>query len=758
MRLILTCTRFCVLAAAAERPEWDNPAVIQVGTERPHATMMVYPSTALAMTGDPAKSPWRLSLNGTWKFHGSMRPSDRPFDFYRTDYDDSAWRTMPVPVRVADARLRRSHLHQHHLSLAAGSAEPPKPPYDLHPVGSYRMSFTVPPGWKGREVLLHFAGVDSAFYAWVNGKKIGYHEDSRMPAEFNITPHLKPGRNQLSVEVYRFGDGAFLEDQDMWRMSGIYRDVFLWSTPKQHVRDFEIQYRSRRPVQRCGTAHSHPSDQRARKGCECFHHGSTVECSRRAGRKAATENIEIAANGEQSPPCRSPWTAPRKWSAEDPYLYKLLLTLKDSSGAVLEVIPANVGFRKVEIRNARLMINGKPILIKGVNRHEHDPVTAKVMSRDLMIQDIKLMKQFNVNAVRTSHYPNVPEWYELCDRYGLYVWDEANLEVHHYGNDRRNRLTNDPAWREAYIDRSRSMVERDKNHPSVITWSFGNESGDGPNGEAVYQWVKQRDPSRPFHNEGSTSNGGTNADINSFMYPTPAAVKQLAAKRPNMPLILCEYAHTMGNSGGGLKEYWDIFYSGTNAQGAFVWDWVDQTIRTPIPGEYRKNTDKTTFLAYGGWWEDKTGIRNDNDFNSNGLVSGDRNPHPSLWAIKYVYRYLHASAADLASGTVRVKNWWNFTNAKDVASGRWEVKAGSRTVASGALPVLDIGPGEEKEYKLDLAEDRRGTRRRVLAEHQFRIEPRHGVGRAGHEIAWDQFQLPLTRRTPRIRRRPSRCT
>jgi beta-galactosidase len=361
-----------------------------------------------------------------------------------------------------------------------------------------------------------------------------------------------------------------------------------------------------------------------------------------------------------------------------------------------------------------------------------------------MLEDVRLMKQFNVNAVRTSHYPNAPAWYDLCDRYGLYVMDEANIEAHHYGNNRNNRLTNDPAWREAYLDRVRRMVERDKNHPSVIIWSMGNESGDGPNSEAAYRWAKQRDPSRPFHYEGSTSNGGSNSDINSFMYPSPERARQLAAKRPDMPLILCEYAHAMGNSSGGLKEYWDLFYSGTNAQGAYVWDWVDQGLRVPVPGEYRKNTSRTTFLAYGGWWEDKSGVRNDNNFCQNGLVSADRKPHPGLWAIKYVYRYLHAYPADLAAGRIRVKSWFDFVNAKDVAQGAWEVRASGAPVASGKLPELDLNPGEEKEFQIAWPKIAPQPGVEYWLNLSFALKSATAWAPAGHELGWEQFLLPVS--------------
>jgi beta-galactosidase len=753
MRFTLLAASLLVLAAtamAAERPEWDNPAVIHVGTERPHATMMVYPTAELANTGDAAKSPWYQSLNGTWRFHGSMRPAERPVDFYRTDYNDSAWHTIPVPsswqMHGFDIPIYSNVIYP----WPQDPKQPPHPPHDLNPVGSYRLAFTVPPTWKGREIYLHFDGVDSAFYAWVNGVKLGYHEDSRTPAEFNLTPHLKPGRNLLAVEVYRYGDGAFLEDQDMWRMSGIYRDVYLWATPQQHVRDFEVQpgldseYRDATLQVRSELTNSGTKPEKVTLTAALFDaNGAPVG-------KPATTAVELDAKGNHPAELSIPVAAPRKWTAEDPYLYKLLLTLKNASGAILEVVPWNVGFRKVEIRGGRFLVNGQPVLIKGVNRHEHSEITAKYVSVEEMIRDIKLMKQFNVNAVRTSHYPNSPAWYDLCDRYGLYVLDEANIECHHYGNDIHNRLTNDPEWKDAYLDRVQSMVERDKNHASIVIWSMGNESGDGPNAAAAYQWTKLRDPSRPFHNEGSTSHGGSNADINSFMYPSPERVKQLAAQRPNMPLILCEYAHSMGNSAGGLKEYWDIFYSGTNAQGAFVWDWVDQGIRVPVPGEYKQNWSKPYFYAYGGWWEDKTGVRNDNDFNNNGLVAADRTPHPSLWAIKYVYRYLHVQPVDLAAGAVRVKNWWFFTNAKDMAEGTWEVKNGSRTVASGRLPMLDIPPGEEREYKVDLPKITPEPGAEYFLNFSFTLNHATSWAPKGHEIAWDQFALPVSAEGPKF--------
>lgn len=737
----LFCAFFVIVSAciAQNRPEWDNPAVVTVGVEKPHATMMVYPTAALAKAGAREASPWFASLNGEWKFQGVLRPADRPLDFQRPDYNDAGWRTMPVPASW--------QMHGFDVPIYTNIIYPfpqdprkmPAPPYALNPVGSYRRTFTVPPTWKGRTVYLHFAGVDSCFYVWVNGVMVGYNEDSRTPAEFNITPHLKAGANTLAVQVYRYGDGAYLEDQDMWRMSGIYREVFLWSTAPTHVRDYEVQtdldaaYR----------------DATLKVKAEILNPANctlNVDLFDAAGAAAGTAKAACAPTVEVSIPV----AAAKKWTAETPYLYKALLTLKDSAGAAIEVIPQNVGFRKVEIKDGKVHLNGVPFLTKGTNRHEHSHLTGKVVSRELMIKDILLMKQNNINSVRTSHYPNHPDWYELCDQYGLFVMDEANIEAHHYGNGAKdNLLTNSPEWTAAYLDRVQRMIERDKNHPSVIFWSMGNESGDGLNAKVTYEWAKRRDPSRPWHYEGTTANGGSNADINSFMYPSPERVKRAAAAKPQMPLILCEYTHAMGNSNGGLKEYWDIFYAGTNAQGAYVWDWVDQGIQLSVPAEYKANSKSPTFLAYGGWWEDKTGIRNDNNFNNNGLVAADRTPHPGLSAIKYVYRYLHASPVDLAQGRIKVKNWYHFLNAKDIATGTWTVKAGGSVMASGKLPELDLAPGAEKEFALPLPKLQPQAGVEYWLDLSFTLKTAQKWAPAGHEVAWEQFQLPASAPAPK---------
>jgi beta-galactosidase len=750
LKEILMKNKFCLcllivfasLGISQERPEWDNVAVFKANTETPHASMMIYPSSKLALEGNRSRSPWFLSLNGEWKFHCSDSPAVRPIDFYHQDYDDTAWRTISVPsnyqLQGCDIPIYTNAAYPFPMNTTG----PPVVPTEFNSVGSYRTFFTIPSDWEERQVFVHFDGVDSAFYLWVNGTKVGYNEDSRTAAEFNITQHVKTGKNLMAVEVYRFSDGSFLEDQDMFRLSGIYRDVYLWSTADRHIYDFEVQtdldknYRD--ATLKIKSRVINYSEEPAPGSI-------SVELIDPAGESVfPPQNREFqAGRGEREILMEIPVSNPKKWTAETPCLYKMLLALKDSRDAAIEVIPVNIGFREVEIKDARLLINGQKILLKGVNRHEHSPDTGHYLDRELMIRDIKLMKQFNVNAVRTSHYPNAPEWYDLCDLYGLYVIDEGNIECHAYGLHNKNRLSNDPEWGPLYLDRVKRMVERDKNHPSIIFWSMGNECGDGPNVAEVYKWAKQRDPSRPFHYEGSSRAGGNSSDINSWMYPTPEATIKLAKARPDKPLMLVEYTHAMGNSNGALKEYWDIFYSGINAIGAFVWDWVDQGIRQPVPAEYRTSDGKDTFLAYGGWWEDKAGIYNDNNFCQNGLVDADRNPHAGLWAIKYVYRYLHASPVDLEAGRIKVKSWFDFINAGDLAEGLWQVTADGKTIGSGRIPELDIDPHEEKEFTLSLPSLTPEPGVEYWLNIGFVLKNDLPWAKKGHEISWEQFKLPF---------------
>jgi beta-galactosidase len=727
---------------AQERPEWDNLSVFKVNVEKPHATMMVYPTAEQAVDGDPSKSPWFRSLNGLWKFHCSESPAKRPVDFFKPDYDVRQWRTIPVPsnyqLHGCDIPIYTNVRYPFPMNIDG----PLVVPKGNNSVGSYRTVFEVPNDWNGRQVFLHFNGVDSAFYLWVNGKKVGYNEDSRTDAEFNITRYVKSGNNLVTVEVYRFSDGSFVENQDMFHLSGIYRDVYAWSAPEQHIRDFQVrteldgEYR----------------DATLKVQAEIINYlgelnpGSiSLDLLDSTGKPVISRrNCEFPTDiTDEKIKFLIAVPNVKKWSAETPYLYKLLLTLNDSEGKPMEVIPIDIGFREVEIRDSILLVNGQRVMLKGVNRHEHDPDTGHTISRKAMIRDIKLMKQFNVNAVRTSHYPNAPEWYALCDRYGLYIIDEANLETHAYGLHNKNRLTNDPEWGPLYLDRFERMVERDKNHPSVIIWSLGNELGDGPNAAAVYKWSKQRDPSRPFHYEGNSRYDATHTDISSWMYPTPEEAVERAASRPDKPYMLVEYTHAMGNSNGALKEYWDFFYSGANTIGAFVWDWADQGIRQPVPEKYRNTFGKDTFIAYGGWWEDPAGIYNDDNFCMNGLVGADRDIHAGLWAIKYVYSYLHASAVDLKAGIIKIKNRHDFINAREIVECRWEVKAFDKTIAGGILPELDIKPHQAKEYKIPLSKIDPEPGIEYWLNLSFILKERTLWAEKGHETAWEQFKLPI---------------
>jgi beta-galactosidase len=736
----LLCTLLVTLLAQtpAPRPEWDDPAVLHVNTEKPHATMTIYPSAEAAKSG---RSPWIASLNGRWKFRASPRPDARPADFFRADFDDRDWSEIAVPGSI-ETQGFGTPIYVNIGYAFAYDRNNPRPPHDDNPVGSYRRTFTVPPDWNGRRTLLHFDGVDSAFYVWVNGQKVGYNEDSRTPAEFDITRVLRPGDNSLAVEVYRFSDGSFLEDQDMFRLSGIFRDVYLWSPGPQHLRDFELRatldsaYRDGLLTLRAMVENTASGAAPGEVAIELLDaDGATVASQTRpyGGRPGETA-IDIALTVRGA----------RHWSAETPYLYRALITLKNRAHQAVEVIPQPVGFRSVEIKNGRYLINGQAVLIKGVNRHEHDPLLGHYVSHDLMVRDIELMKQHNVNAVRTSHYPNTPEWYELAARYGLYIMDEANIECHGFGTNPQNKLTNNAAWTGAYVDRVQRMFERDKNQPAVVFWSLGNECGDGLNFTAAYQWLKRRDAYQPIHYEGSASHDGPNSDINSFMYPPPAEIVRRAAARPQVPVILCEYSHSMGNSDGGLKEYWDVFYAGTNAQGAFVWDWVDQGIRQPIPGA------AGTFLAYGGWWEDRHAIRNDNNFSQNGLISADRVPHPGLSALKYVYRYIHAEPVDLAKGTIRIKNWHDFINVKDEAVGVWDIVSDDGTIAAhGDLPDLDIAPRAEKTFMLPLPATLpektswRHAKQEYWLTMRFLLRADTAWAKKGHELAWEQWDVPF---------------
>ncbi|MEE8452438.1 MAG: glycoside hydrolase family 2 TIM barrel-domain containing protein, partial [Thermoguttaceae bacterium] len=582
--------------ARAETPDWENPEVFDVNKEPPHATLAVYPDVKSAIRADRAASPWFQSFDGKWKFHWVSKPADRPMEFFKTDYDDTAWDKIPVPSNW--------QMHGYgtpiyvNIRYPFSPTDPPHIPHDDNPVGSYRRAFTLPESWQRRHVFLHFDGVESAMYVWVNGHKVGYSQGSRTPAEFDISAYLKPGENLLAVEVYRYSDGSYLEDQDFWRLSGIFRDVYLFSTGDLHVRDFwaktdlDDDYQGATLNVNVKLRNYGKAAMKGRLDAVLFVEERRAERSTAEGRSFVpivnrplvppqSQSVNVSPGEEISLDLSLPVDNPKKWSAETPNLYSLLLVLKDAAGDVIEVIPSHVGFREVEIRDGQLLVNGRAVLLKGTNRHEHDPDTGHAISRESMLRDIRLMKQHNINAVRTSHYPDTPLWYDLCDRLGLYLIDEANIESHGMGYGEKS-LAKNPLWKAAHLDRTIRMVQRDKNHPSVIIWSLGNEAGDGVNFTATANWIRQNDPTRPVHYE--RAGNGPNTDIICPMYPSPASVEAYGSRPRTRPMILCEYAHAMGNSVGDLWSYWRPIYKHKHLQGAFVWDWVDQGLRKEIPG------------------------------------------------------------------------------------------------------------------------------------------------------------------------------
>jgi beta-galactosidase len=582
-------TALLVLHGAAgaqdNRPDWENELVVDRNKEPRRATALPYPDRASAIRATREATPYFLSLNGKWRFKWSPDPASRPAEFFRPEFDVEGWDRITVPISWQCAGygvpLYTNITYPFKTDPPRVMSEPPRHYTNYsqrNPVGSYRRTFRVPKGWSGRQVFLQFDGVDSAFYLWINGRQVGYSEDSRTPATFNITPHLREGENVLAAEVYRYSDGAYLEDQDMWRLSGIFRDVYLWSAADLHLRDFfahpdlDALYENGElgvdvSIRNYGSA--------ARK-CSVG-----MELLDPEGRSVLTQEVggvDAPAGRETKARLNARVPKPAKWTAETPNLYRLLLTLKDECGKVKEVTGCRIGFRKSEIRDGQLLINGRPIYLKGANRHEIDPTTGHTVTIESMVRDVKLMKRFNLNAVRTSHYPNDSRWYDLCDEYGLYVVDEANIECHGMTS-----LSNVPSWKTAWMDRTVNMVERDKNHPSVIIWSLGNESGFGVNHVATYNWTKQRDPSRPVQYEAADRRRQT--DIVCPMYATIGEITAYAKDPANSsrPLIMCEYAHAMGNSVGNLQDYWEAIESYPQLQGGFIWDWVDQGLYKAIP-------------------------------------------------------------------------------------------------------------------------------------------------------------------------------
>ncbi|HZL43172.1 MAG TPA: glycoside hydrolase family 2 TIM barrel-domain containing protein [Verrucomicrobiae bacterium] len=727
--------------------------------------MVVYADADSARTLNEDKSPFTRSLNRDWKFNRAARPADRVVGFWKPDFDDTAWRTIRVPANV--------EIEGYGVPIYTNITYPWKkvtPPFiagDSNAVSSYRRTFTVPLAWNEREIFLTFDGVNSFFTVWVNGTKLGFSKDTRTPSTFRLTPHLRAGggENLLAVEVFRWCDGSYLEDQDFWRLSGIMRNVKLWSTPTVHLRDFKVGTHF---GQNDGEATLTVSGELRNFAAVAHQAGLELTLLDESGHevtKAEVAATAIAAGSSLPFDISRSVAKPERWSAEAPNLYTLLLTVKDGNGRVTEVVPWRVGFRDVVIKDGRLLVNGMPVLIRGVNRHEFDPDLGQVMTRERMIQDIVLMKRNNINAVRTCHYPNVPEWYALCDEYGLYIVDETNIESHGQmvtvNNDGTRPLADEPDWQAAHLDQTIRMFERDKNHACVIGWSLGNESAFGEALRADYHWLKAHDSSRPVQYERHHS--GEVTDITCPMYPNPAAVVSYDALPNAKPFIMCEYSHSMGNSDGDIWAYWRPIYAGAHhLQGGFIWDWVDQGIRTPVPasrGIERLENPKSvpfdpklgTFFAYGGTFGGPETV-SDGNFCANGLVSADRTPHPGLAEVKKVYQPIQMRAVDLEKGEIELQNWNDFLPAEAWLNADWQLVADGRVLQRGRIKGLALAPRERKKLTLGFAKIEPAAATEYFLEVSFTLKHDTRWAAAGHEVAWEQFKLPLvtTALPPRI--------
>ncbi len=693
MNKALSIILFCLIGHslfAQELKEWQNPDIVQVNREKPHSSFTHYLDSHEAQ-GESGLSR-KLLLNGNWKFHLSHNPAERPVQFFKVDFDDHAWDTIPVPsnweVQGYDIPIYVNSAYEW-----TDKPNPPEVPLEYNPVGSFRHSFDLPNNWNDLDIYIHFGAVKSAFYLWINGEYVGYSQGSKTPSEFRITDFLKKGHNQLSVEVYRWSDGSWLECQDFWRISGIERDVYLYAVPETHIRDIDIRaglcnaYQDGRFQLNLSLQNTAAKNTKKLK----IHYSITNPAGKiiKQGNKEisslkAHSEKTIQINTENLPDVL-------KWSAETPHLYSLSISLENKKGEILDATKIPFGFRSSEIKNGQLLVNGKAILLKGVNRHEHDAKTGHVVDRSSMLRDIELMKQHNINTVRTSHYPNDPLWYALCDEYGLYVIDEANIESHGMGYSPERTLGNNPIFKKSHLDRTKRMLERDKNHPSVIIWSLGNEAGDGENFTATYNYIKERDSSRPIHYERAL--GGDNTDIYCPMYASIDHIENYARNNPKKPLILCEYAHAMGNSTGNLQDYWDVIEKYPSLQGGCIWDWIDQ-------GLEETSADGEPYFVYGGHYGPED-VPSDGNFLANGLISSDRVPHPALTEVKKVYQYIDFDMPDPSNGNLSITNRYNFTNLQGFEC-KWFLIKNGFALDSGSVILNDCPSGESLHMPIDI--------------------------------------------------------
>lgn len=673
--------------------EWEDETIFAIGKEAPRATSLPYATQTQALSFQYNNSPYYFSLNGLWQFKWSKNPANRPKDFFEPNYDTRSWKSFPVPGNW--------EVNGYGIPIYTNINYPfPKnPPFIDHtdnPVGSYKKEFTLPENWQGRQVFLHFESGAAAMYIWVNGKKVGYTEDAKNPAEFNITSFLQHGVNQVALEVYRWSDGSYMEDQDMWRLSGFDRGIYLYSTDSIRIRDFFIKNElssNFKQVNINTVLTIQPYAVQTKKLTVSL--ALLDDKHRTILQKQTTIHLKDSSSSQHQ--INLSLSNPLLWSNETPHLYTVVLLLKEGE-KIIEVLSAKTGFRDVTIKNGQLLVNGKAILVRGVNLHEFHPVNGHVVDEITMRRDIALMKQHNINAVRMSHYPHHPRWYELCDEYGLFVCNEANIESHGMGvsYDRDLDKTKHPAylpsWAPAHRDRIIRLLERDKNHPSIIMWSMGNECGNGAIFYEMYDWLKQRDPSRPVLFEQAASN--RNTDIIAPMYPTMDSMRSFAGRVNQVrPFIMCEFSHAMGNSNGNFQEYFDIMATSKHMQGGFIWEWLNH-------GLAAKNQLGQAYWAYGG---DLGGqyYTHDENFCADGIVSPDRSQaHPALQEIKKVYQDILFKGVDIPNGIINITNRFLYHNLNQY-SFKWIVLKNGEPTHEGFLDINQEA-GSTKEIKIPI--------------------------------------------------------
>ena len=705
-------------AAKTELPDWQNPQVVQ----RNRIPMSSYFET----------DGLKLSLNGTWDFCWYESVDSRSKDFFTENFDASSWDTMPVPG-LWELNGYGDPVYKN-VGWAWSGHYKNNPPFpsDWHNyAGQYRRTFTLDEQWKGKDIFLHIGSATSNVRVWVNGKEVGYSEDSKLEARFNITKFVRTGENLIALEIFRWCDGTYLEDQDFWRLTGLSRDVYVYSREKNRIEDIKVTASaSGEAVVKVEV--SKPVTSVAIELYDPFGQKVAVENESASPEKARTERGNTLLTYT--------FTVPqvKQWSAEEPWLYALKLTAYDKKGKT-EKTSLEIGFRDVCIEGSNVKVNGKPVLIKGANRHEMNPYKGYVVSEEDMIRDIQIMKQLNINAVRTCHYPNDPLWYTLCDRYGLYVMDEANVESHGMGYGKES-LANDPSFELAHVERLTRMVQRDYNHPSVIMWSLGNEAGYGPNFVKSYEAAKALDPLRPVHYE--RAEGAPHTDVISIMYSDYAWCEKYSLSAHERPLILCEYAHAMGNSLGGLKEYWDLIRKYPKFQGGFIWDFVDQALYWPADAS-KYGTDH--IFVFGGDFNDYD--PSDGSFCSNGIIAADRTLHPHAYEVAYQYRSIHTSAAD-AWDKVKVYNENFFIDLSRYML-EWDVEVDGKKVLSGVEPRLSVAPQQTEIVDLGFTYDEIASAigAQDLLGFDVYLNVRYVLKRAdsllpaGHQVAYDQICL-----------------